>query len=490
MLLSIRTQRVLLLLSLLFALSAGFALAQHPVLDGYVMEGLERNIGLQQQHLAVAQQQQALTEAEALYRPSLALDARFSRAGGGRTIDFPVGQLLNPVYDALNQQRVAVGLDPAFPTIADEQINFLRTQEQETKLRVVQPIYQPSIRPNIRLHGHLMGAAEAALATSQHELVATIKTAYFDYLKAERLVEILTATGALVDENVRVNESLARNGKVTQDAVYRARTDQYDLAQQQAEAAKNRDLAASYFNYLLARPFETPIERISERDLFPEAQPDLEPANVRLGSSTDDLAYTALSQRTELAQLDAAIQAAGEQVALTDAHYLPSVALVADYGIQGRGYGLGGDNDFWMGSVVLSWNLFDGFQRRAKRQRARLGQQQIEAQRRDTEQQIRLHVQEAFDNVRVAEDALTTADARLISAQQTFRLVQRKYQEGMANQVEYIDARTALTNAELNRAITRYDYLSRSARLERALGEVQGSNAQRALGARTSSLEP
>ncbi|MEM6645982.1 MAG: TolC family protein, partial [Bacteroidota bacterium] len=337
MLLSVRTQRVLLLLSLLFALSAGLALAQHPILDGYVAEGLEQNVGLQQQHLAVAQQQQAVTEAEALYRPTLGIDARFSRAGGGRTINFPVGQLLNPVYDALNEQRVAAGLEPAFPTIQDEEINFLRTQEQETKLRVIQPIYQPSIRPNIRLQGHLMGATEAALATSQHELVASIKTSYFDYLMAERLVEILDATAALVDENVRVNESLARNGKVTQDAIYRARTDQYDVAQQRAEAEKNRDLAASYFNYLLARPFDTPIERIPEADLFPN-EPTLLPASARPTASADDLAYAALGQRTELTQLDAAIQAAGEQIALTDAQYLPNVSFVADYGIEGRGY--------------------------------------------------------------------------------------------------------------------------------------------------------
>jgi outer membrane protein TolC len=48
--------------------------------------------------------------------------------------------------------------------------------------------------------------------------------------------------------------------------------------------------------------------------------------------------------------------------------------------------------------------------------------------------------------------------------------VRRRYEEGLATPVEFLDARTALTEAELNRVITVYSYAIRWVDLERAAG--------------------
>jgi outer membrane protein TolC len=54
------------------------------------------------------------------------------------------------------------------------------------------------------------------------------------------------------------------------------------------------------------------------------------------------------------------------------------------------------------------------------------------------------------------------------AARRTYQLVARKYQEGMAAQVELVDARTSYTSAELNLILTRYAYAARRVELERA----------------------
>jgi outer membrane protein TolC len=72
--------------------------------------------------------------------------------------------------------------------------------------------------------------------------------------------------------------------------------------------------------------------------------------------------------------------------------------------------------------------------------------------------------------VHVAQRSLATADARVTAAQESFRLVSRRYEEGRARQVEHIDARTALTEAALNHNLTRYDLLARLAHLAYAAG--------------------
>jgi len=447
------------------------AYSQETPLDRYVREGLAQNLALKQQTFDFDQSQLAVSEARGRLLPSAGIDARYSRAGGGRTIDFPVGQLLNPVYGTLNTMLESQGQPGSFPIIVDEQINFLREREQETKLRVVQSLFQPALRHNLRIQSNLSEAQGAAVGSSKRDVVAQVKAAYFNVLKAEQVVDIFAATEALVAENKRVNERLHANGKVTIDAVYRAETEVLAVAQQKAEAEKNQNLAASYFNFLLNRPLDTPIEKMNHETLFPDPDmPLLLPASqeTSLDYDHEHLAAHALTTRDELSQLSSSLDAARANVNLAESAYLPNVSLVLDYGIQGNTYNFGNDADFWMGSVVLQWNLFDGFQKRTRRQQARIQRNKLETQREEVQQQIRLQVQEAHDNMEVARKSIQTAQQRLQSSRQTFRLVARKYQEGMTNQVEFIDARTELTNAELNLTITQYDLLTRLAELERA----------------------
>src|SRR5580692_4345011 len=58
---------------------------------GLVADALAANLELDSAGAQAAQRLAALDQARALYLPSLDLDARYTRANGGRTIDFPVG---------------------------------------------------------------------------------------------------------------------------------------------------------------------------------------------------------------------------------------------------------------------------------------------------------------------------------------------------------------------------------------------------------------
>ncbi len=458
-------------LFLLVLMASAPALAQDTPLDRYVRDGLQQNLTLRQQQLDLDFSRQQIAEARGQYLPSMNLEARYTRAGGGRAIDFPVGDLLNPAYGALNGLLEDQGQPGAFPTIDNERFTLLREREQETKFRLIQPVYQPALRHNVRLRSHLAEAHEASVGSTKRDLVADIKTAYFDYLRAERLIEIFEATRELVVENLRVNESLSENGKATRDIVYRAQAEVSAVEQQLAEAKTQRDLAVSYFNLLLNRPLDAPIERVNLDVLLPAAEQsiaryvrsELTPLDVR-----QDYTRLALARRNELTQLAYTADAADANLRLARSAFLPNVSFVVDLGVQGTGYSVSSDADFRSASVVMSWNLFNGFQNRSRVRQARIQQRALEAQQEEVAQQIRLQVQDAFDNVDVAQRSIKTAQDRVRSARQSFRLVKRKYEEGMANQVDFIDARTALTNAEFNLAITQYDLLARYAELERA----------------------
>ena len=461
-----------LLFSLLLALGyVSLAVAQQAPLDEYIQEGLENNLALQQQSLDLQKSLQAMDEARGMFMPEVSLQARYSRAGGGRQISFPVGDLLNPVYGTLNEMLLTQGEPARFPQLENVEIAFLRDREQETKVRIIQPIFQPAILHNYRLQQHLISSQEAAMQAYEQVLIRDIKVAYYNYLKASRAVEIYDAARDLVDENLRVNQSLLQYDKVTQDAVFRANAEALAVAQLQNEAGRDRDLARSYFNFLLNRTFDTSIEAVDEERLLVSMEPAarLIPASAEYAEDP----YAALNElavgnRHELKQLESAIAATQSAVAVSKSAFLPGVSFALDLGMQGTSYGLAGDRSFYMASVVLDWKLFRGFQNRSRLQQAQIEVQKLRTRHEELERQIQLQVQEAYDNVDVALESLETAEERLRSSREGYRLVNRKYEEGMTNQVSFLDARSTLTEAEHNLNITRYDLLIRMAELEYA----------------------
>lgn len=455
--------RVSSLASALILLATTFtapAAAQSVILDQYVKEGLEQNLTVRQSRLASDIAGAAVTEARGAYLPSLDLQSRYTWAGGGRTIDFPVGDLLNPAYGALSQLLPG---SPNFPTIQNEEIRFLRDREQETKFRLLQPIFQPAVAQGIKIQSALSDAASEQVDATRRDVVADVKTAYYRYLAAEKAVSILEEAKTLVDENLRVSESLFENGKATADAVYRAEAEVSTVVQELAGAQTDRDLAVSAFNLELNRRLDAPILH--------------EPVEVLLASAAHltsvvkdqpSLVHHALASREELRRLDYTAGAARANLNLARASYLPNVSFALDYGIQGTGYSFSSDSDFRAASIVMSWNIFSGFQTQARTQQAQLIRRQIEAQRDLASQQIALQVQDARQRLDVADRSIVTAEHRLRSARQSYKLVNRRYEEGMATQIELLDARTSLTRAELNLAVTQYDLLIRYAELERA----------------------
>ena len=60
-----------------------------------------------------------------------------------------MGDLVNPVYNALNG-LVGTPQDPTpFPSIDNEEIRFLRDREQETRIRLTQVLWNGSVRDGI-----------------------------------------------------------------------------------------------------------------------------------------------------------------------------------------------------------------------------------------------------------------------------------------------------------------------------------------------------
>ena len=450
------------------------AVGDSTVAQRLVREALKSNLSLRQEEIALQRTRAALAKARGQYLPRLGLSARYSRARGGRTIDFPVGDLLNPAYRTLNDLTQG----QQFPQIDNREIAFLRGREQETTLQLRQPVFTPEILYGSRARGHQVDAQAAAVEAVRRELTRDVRVAYSQYRQAEARVDVLTAAQKLVRENRRTSERLQAAGKATQEAVYRAEVEVLDVRQQLDDARPAVAQARRYLNELRNRPADTPIPdaSIGTTVLIERRTRAVRRAlgegllETDMTDPSSDAVASVVERRPTLDRLAAAAAAADDRRRAAQTQYLPTVSLSVDAGIQGETYGFSDDQPFVLGSVVLQWSLFDGLQRERTVERRRLEAQQLRTRRADVAQQLGLELRTAIENVRVAQQALQTAMARVRAARESFRLAERRYEAGRASFVEYTDARTARTEAELNANVTRYDLLIRLARLAYAAG--------------------
>ena len=81
-----------------------------------------------------------------------------------------------------------------------------------------------------------------------------------------------------------------------------------------------------------------------------------------------------------------------------------------------------------------------------------------------------------YDNLAVARKTIGVTRQQLESARASFKILKRKYEEGMATQVEYLDAQTTLTNAEINAIISKYDFYITYAEFEKITASYQLDN--------------
>ncbi len=437
-----------LLPALLLAL-APHAQAGDAVLDGYLHEALQRNPSLLARGAGVAASLAQIDEARAQQLPQLSFNARYTRADGGRTIDIPTGDLLNPVYDTLNRMLAEQGQPPQFPQIGNQSIPLLRPREQETKLSISAPLLAPALWAQVDARIAQSDARRAAHEAYARTLVRELKRAYYGAAQAQAQVQILEASEALLAENVRVSQALIDGGKATRERRLRADAELLAMQQQLDSARARAAQARRLLNLLRGSEVDAALELPS-----PEQLP------------LDDAQAAATRTRPELRQLEDSQRAAAAAERAARAESWPTLGVAADYGIQGTDYRGDADADFGTVSLVLRWTLWDSGNRRARRAAAAAQSAELAADHEDLQRRLTLAQRAAVEDLATARRAVASSSAQLAAADEAFRIAERKRAAARLSQIEFLAAERARREARLSVAIARCAVLDRAAELE------------------------
>ncbi|MCF8226962.1 MAG: TolC family protein [Bacteroidales bacterium] len=432
---------------------------QQPVLDEYIRKGLNSNQALKQRRLEYTSDLMALREAKGLFFPDVSLNARYTVAEGGRIIEFPVGDLLNPVYSTLNLLTASQD----FPAIENESFRFYRPKEHESKVSVVQPIFSMDLIHNVKIKRDAAEISSIDVSRYKRELILEITRAYYNYQKAYYLTRLADTTMILINENIRVSRSLYENDLVTIDKVYRSEAEKAIAEAELAKARNRLESSRAYFNFLLNRNLEQEIIL---------SKPNI----LNALASLPEAQQTGIQNREELDMIRE-YQSMNQQVLkLQRGKNLPGLFGMVDYGFQGEEYRFTSDDDFVLASLVLKWDLFQGMVNHAKIQQTKIEGEKLKAIFQQSEQQIKLEVINSYYALQAAYDALQARKKQQRSAKSAYRLIRKKYAEGQASLLELIDARTSMTGAASAVIIAENEYFICTAELEYATGIVDLDN--------------
>jgi outer membrane protein len=436
-------------------LTAWSAQAQSPVAEAYVQTGLANNLTLKAYDLDIAKAMQAVRQSKALFYPTINFEANYTVAAGGRKIDFPIGDLLNPAYSTLN---TLTGTNN-FPMLENQAIQFLPNNFQETKFTFAYPLYNTDLKYNRQIKELLVLSQNAQKQVYSTELAANIRLAYLQCIQAREAEKIWQNAKDVQAELRRFNESLVKNNVATRDIV--AEVD-YDISQtEQAifDLEGKQRTADAYLNFLLNQPLSTAVQ--IDSTFLQQNLPE---------QTLEQAIEAALVTRREFGVLDNGKNIANAVVDMNKANKKrPDFYVGGETGLQGFGY-RPGEQGYVLARVGMTYNVFDGGIQKSKIEEARLDAAKLDNQIAQVQQQISMQVTDRYNALQTAQNAIMAAEKGQKAAEEAFRIIHNKYKAGQALHLEWSNAQNRVTTAQLQTTLARLAAIKAHLDLKQAIG--------------------
>lgn len=310
----------------------------------------------------------------------------------------------------------------------------------KTALTIQQPLYNPSTA-----HLHEMAVKDAekgslALEEARQRVAFHVFRTYLEAQKAA--AQQVSAEQGMREarENMRLATVRSAAGIGLKSDELRARTHLASMESQLISAHNNLVLAEMRLALVVG---DSAANRV-------------EPAEPFTGFSgpfqMKDLISSAIEHRSDLQQSRAELGKAETAVKLANSAYLPSVGAFASYQMNAEHTPFGSDNDAWTAGISLRWQLFDGFSRCRERDRAVAGRSATAETLGHSVKEAAYEVQESLLRREEMEKRRDVARHALRDAEETVRLLSRRFENSLATMAELLDAQTALNQARASLA--------------------------------------
>lgn len=310
---------------------------------------------------------------------------------------------------------------------------------------------------------YYISAQDEQIKSKILEIALAVTRAYLDYFKQKALLE--AALADLEDAKLllklaqkRYEVGLSPYADVLdaearlKEAEYKVTNYKYsaDIAKARVLLLLNEDLTAlENYEFLPLKEDELKLRPFSE------------------------LIEKAKKLRPELNFKEKEILAQEERIKSVKGEYYPSIDLFTSYYKTDKS--LFPDRDYqFLAGFKFTFPLFTGFSTPSKLQKERATLERKALEKRSLELQIQEEVFIVYNNFLTSQENLSSAQALLTKMEEDYKIMKKKYENGLASIVDVTTVLARLSQARSQVAVSKYDLIFNYFNIQKTVGEIPG----------------
>jgi outer membrane protein TolC len=426
-------------------------ISQKSLLDQYIDEAIQQNLVLKQKNIPLAKSRLALKEAEKRFKPSADFSFSYTLALGGRAIDLPIGDLLNPVYSTLNRLTQST----QFPQVENVENQFLPNNFYDGRVRISYPIFNKDLLLQKEVRIQEIQLQENEIEIYKKDLVLAVKMAYYQYGLALESQKILANTNNLLEKSLQTVQILVREGKAVPSQILRAENEITMIQSKLKEAEYNVDNARLYLKFLLNRENEEDLS-FEKTAFIIDKMGDVEGMN-----------YVSSNPVLNKISLGLSIQSLMEK--RNQQYFIPQISLFSDIGSQEFKWQFNRKSVYIMGGLQLSMPLWANKINKIKGEQIQLDIKALEWNKALVEQQDKLAIDVAKNKLLSSKAAFMAMEKQVSTSATYLRLTEKGFQNGTVSLLEMYDAQNQYTTALLQENVRYFQFLMALADLQKLI---------------------
>ena len=361
-----------------------------------------------------------------------------------------------------------------FGTVMDSWTDYTVTATLSLSL----PIVVPTLWQAIQMTELQMQMAVEQARASKINLRNEVVKAYYQILLAQDSYQTLKEGYEVAKQNwEEANRRFDLGLAAEYDCVF-AEVQMENLIPTMLQIENGIVLSKSFLKVLMGLEFAVPIKTEGKLTDF-----------EHFLSLNIDPSEASLAHNSDLALMDIQLELLERQLKLQRAMLLPTLVGFSQFGYNGTGtkdvsITLGGmpmaleaRQDWFPNGLLVGLQLnvpiFSGFTNKMKEKQISVSSKKLQIQRSYVEENLRLQVSSAIDNMARALKQSESAKKGVMLAEKGYQISVERYNNGMSTMLELRASSQALTQSKLAYSQAISDYLGAKAEYEKVTGIVQ-----------------
>jgi outer membrane protein len=327
---------------------------------------------------------------------------------------------------------------------------------------VSQTIYDFGKTPTqVKIQKYNFDSSRSDLENVSEQIIFNVRQAYYGVLQTRRNMEVSAESVRQFEQHLEQAKGFFTVGTKPKFDVTKAEVDLGNAKLNLILAENALRLAVVNLNNSFGVP-DAPEYTLEDNLSFQKYDITLE-----------DALSKAFQDRPDLKSVVARRQASESSIDLAKTGYYPVLTGNAAYSWSGEKFPL---EHGWDVGAALSFPIFSGFLTKYQVQEAKANLNVLKANEESVKQTVISDVQQAFLNLKAAEQRVPTAKLNVEQARENLDIANGRYSAGVGNPIEVTDAEVSLITAKTSYIQALYDYKIAQASLEKAMGiAVQAS---------------